>query len=491
MKPKAFVGSSVEGLPVAYAVQQNLMHDAEVTVWDQGVFELSSTTIESLSKALAHTDFGIFVFSPDDVLRMRGDESTSVRDNVLFEFGLFIGKLGRERVFFLVPSTSPPQIPSDLLGITPAKYETGRTDGSMQAATGAACHQMRQQIKRLGSVHPPQSIISPPGESDGAEAEKHDWLSDFVAERYIEAKAKLEASLTDESDNDALETRAWINYCEFKLDEERGVQKLLEFAAHHNTSAIVQRLTAFILRMERETDRAIELLQSVDSSIRDEPSIKVALAECYVSNEEHDKAITILSGAVALSDPDAALALAEIHESQENLDEALLVVHDAYIRNPRHHGLRFKYARLAQELEQHSVALYFLDELASEKQDSTEYWGYLGNSCLALDLYDRSLYAYRRAESLITSDNSADWIISNIGNLFKNKGLANEAISYLERAISIDSKSEYAHDRLAGALKMRDEEVKEYKKKAVEGLRTVKKIEADRRAAADTSDPAA
>ena len=75
MKPRAFIGSSVEGLHVAYAVQQNLLHDAEITVWDQGVFELSATTIESLNKALSSTDFGIFVFSADDILKMRGNET--------------------------------------------------------------------------------------------------------------------------------------------------------------------------------------------------------------------------------------------------------------------------------------------------------------------------------------------------------------------------------------------------------------------------------
>jgi predicted nucleotide-binding protein len=96
-KPRAFIGSSSESLGVAYAVQQNLADDVEAVVWNQGVFELSLSTIESLTKSLANTDFGIFVFSPDDIARIRGTDAHTVRDNVSFEFGLFVGRLGRER----------------------------------------------------------------------------------------------------------------------------------------------------------------------------------------------------------------------------------------------------------------------------------------------------------------------------------------------------------------------------------------------------------
>ena len=102
------------------------MHDAEVTVWDQSVFELSATTIESLTKTLKDNDFGIFVFSRDDLLKIRAKESHAVRDNVLFEFGLFIGRMGRERVFFLLPTDGDLHLPSDLLGVTAGRYDPAR-----------------------------------------------------------------------------------------------------------------------------------------------------------------------------------------------------------------------------------------------------------------------------------------------------------------------------------------------------------------------------
>ena len=84
MKPKIFIASSVEGLNVAYTLQELLEHNAEATVWDQGVFQLSSSTLDDLTKVLSTTDFGIFVFIPDDTVEIRGEQYQSVKCHRLF-----------------------------------------------------------------------------------------------------------------------------------------------------------------------------------------------------------------------------------------------------------------------------------------------------------------------------------------------------------------------------------------------------------------------
>lgn len=160
-KLRVFVGSSVEGLDVAYAIQDNLDHDAEITVWNQGVFEPSSYNLEGVIKSLDATDFGIFVFTPDDVVKMRDDEQRSVRDNVLFELGAFIGRLGRERCFIVAPrGVKDFRLPSDLLGLTPLQFDPSRQDRNFHAALGPATNQIRRVVTRLGSapVEEPESL---------------------------------------------------------------------------------------------------------------------------------------------------------------------------------------------------------------------------------------------------------------------------------------------------------------------------------------------
>jgi hypothetical protein len=151
-KIRLFVGSSLEALEVAKAVQAGLDYDLEVTVWSQGVFNASDTTMGSLVKALGNFDAALFVFSADDKSTIRNNEYSIVRDNVVFEMGLFVGRLGLERVFFLCPRGINLHLPSDFAGVTPLNYEANRSDRNLVSAVGAACTQLVKQIRSLKSA---------------------------------------------------------------------------------------------------------------------------------------------------------------------------------------------------------------------------------------------------------------------------------------------------------------------------------------------------
>jgi Predicted nucleotide-binding protein containing TIR-like domain len=150
IKPSVFVGSSSEALPIAQAIQEELSHDAKVTIWSQDVFQLSRSAIENLSRAVHKFDFAIFVFAPDDQIILRGSRLNAVRDNVIYELGLFAGWLGYERTFIIQPrGASKFRIPTDLLGLTIADYDPTRED-NLIASVGPACNKIRRSMKSLG-----------------------------------------------------------------------------------------------------------------------------------------------------------------------------------------------------------------------------------------------------------------------------------------------------------------------------------------------------
>jgi hypothetical protein len=155
---KVFIGSSREASQLAKALQHELRDVAHSQVWSQGLFRIGSVALEELVRVVNGFDFGIFVFAPDDVVKMRDKEYSAVRDNVLFELGMFVGKLGAHRSFFVVPQANDNlHLPSDLAGIAPAKYDAN--ERNLQVAVAPATFEIATRIAELGPLQGGKNIL--------------------------------------------------------------------------------------------------------------------------------------------------------------------------------------------------------------------------------------------------------------------------------------------------------------------------------------------
>ena len=92
----------------------------------------------------------MFVFQPDDISQIRDMMVRTVRDNVVFELGMFIAVLGKERVFFLIPKGSEDiHLPTDLIGVERGHYVPPECEEDLLAALGQFCNRVRRQIVRV------------------------------------------------------------------------------------------------------------------------------------------------------------------------------------------------------------------------------------------------------------------------------------------------------------------------------------------------------
>ena len=197
-KAKLFVGSSSESLDLANAVQEILHHYYYVTVWSQGVFKPSRSSLESLIGTLDNSDYGIFIFAPDDILKIREKVKGTVRDNVIFELGLFIGRLGRDHSFIISPQNSGDlHLPSDLIGMEPAKYD--ETHPNITASLGPACTQIKRAVDECQAEAKKSEISSSPSESEYTEGDILALLEDWwpKGEGIVPDNVKVEFSKVD------------------------------------------------------------------------------------------------------------------------------------------------------------------------------------------------------------------------------------------------------------------------------------------------------
>jgi hypothetical protein len=140
-RPNIFVASSTEALPVARAVKQNFDREADVDIWSENIFKANRSYLDTLLNRASYYDFGIAVFTPDDEAVIRERPVRVTRDNVIFEFGLFLGRIGPNRTFLIVQEGV--EMFSDWNGIAIVEF---RPRENLVAAVGAACDRIREEM---------------------------------------------------------------------------------------------------------------------------------------------------------------------------------------------------------------------------------------------------------------------------------------------------------------------------------------------------------
>lgn len=133
-KKKIFFGSSKEAadtMDIIAALVSSLGYDT--VTWNSpnaSVFIAGDNTIDSLLNVADKVDGAVFIFDEDDKIWYRDGIEGTVRDNVIFEYGLFMGKLGKQKV--VIANKKKPKLATDLKGITYIDANKGEAEVKLQ-----------------------------------------------------------------------------------------------------------------------------------------------------------------------------------------------------------------------------------------------------------------------------------------------------------------------------------------------------------------------
>ncbi|MEO5315557.1 nucleotide-binding protein [Pseudarthrobacter sp. CC12] len=199
---QVFIGSSTEGLKIARTLQAELeaATDCIVKRWDTDTFAPGSITLDELIARANSVDFAILVATGEDTVTSRGTQSAAVRDNIILEFGLFLGALGRERVYLL--SVGDAKLPSDLQGLTRLIYRE-RPDDDIRAGLNDAVLRVEKAMAKLGPRRGGTQPNLPRGTHAVVEMVAKDALSAFQgeapAQRGVPQNIQLPVTTTHDS----------------------------------------------------------------------------------------------------------------------------------------------------------------------------------------------------------------------------------------------------------------------------------------------------
>jgi hypothetical protein len=145
-----FIASSNEGSQIAEAIRDAVLTKEPSWVacyWkDPAAFRVGGSALESLEETIGGCHFGIYVMTADDKLKIRKTTTVSARGNVIFEYGIGVGRHGRLRSFVVHDEIHKI---SDIHGITTIPFKA--------VATGKGRAWMSRLFRLKNFFHTPPS----------------------------------------------------------------------------------------------------------------------------------------------------------------------------------------------------------------------------------------------------------------------------------------------------------------------------------------------
>ncbi|NOV03530.1 TIR domain-containing protein [Paenibacillus planticolens] len=138
MKPKIFIGCSLDSLLWAEFYQTQLASTADVTVINQGVLTASQHKLKMLKEHLEEADFALLILTREDF------QHPLTYANLLVLIGLCIGELGHSRTFLIMSIAC--ELPDYLEGYHSLRIDDGQNDREIAELAGPHLYPIKSSI---------------------------------------------------------------------------------------------------------------------------------------------------------------------------------------------------------------------------------------------------------------------------------------------------------------------------------------------------------
>lgn len=299
----------------------------------------------------------------------------------------------------------------------------------------------------------PTAEIQTPEPDDG------NWLRDLTERKYDLALAHLQTRLQRAPDVDeTARLRSFIAHVKFERDHAEGAREFEQVISEFPTKDYPYMWYGLSYGWRDLPGKAIDVLsRGLERADRKAP-LWDSLSDMYVRLGDDDSAIEAAKKGV-IADPMYSqnyLNLAAVYARTKDVAVAREWYLQALLKSDGSEKVLAAYAAFLADSGLRDEAILRYNHLIGSFPQNTAYRTLLGNQYVEAKLHDLALEQYIVANRL--ADSKEAWIIGNIGNVYNNRGFHALAMEYLQKAIELAPDSQYAHERLAVAMKKHQEE---------------------------------